>query len=151
MVPENKVESLYPATSTGPEILCEYLEERVFTVSAPSPQPLPTSPPLESCSGTVLEHQVGTSPSMIWLNVFADITFFFLFALELSLTNSSVAEDLVGPTTALVRSELGWVLMLRMPGNQEVKPPLDAAGAGFFSPARLTLNDTLTLASLSGR
>lgn len=75
VVPENKVESLYPATSTGPEILCEYLEKRVFTVSAPSPQPLP-SPPSESCSGTVLEHQVGTSPSMIWLKEFADITFF---------------------------------------------------------------------------
>ena len=94
---------------------------------------------------------MGTSPSMIWLKEFADITFFFLFALELLLTNSSVAEDLVGPTTALVRSELGWVLVLRMPGNHEVKPPLDAAGAGFFSPARLTLKDTLTLASLSGR
>ena len=88
---------------------------------------------------------------MIWLKEFADITFFFLFALELLLTNSSVAEDLVGPTPALVRSELGWVLVLRMPGNHEVKPPLDAAGAGFLSPARLTLKDTLTLASLSGR
>ena len=71
--------------------------------------------------------------------------------MKLSLTNSSVAEDLVGPTTALVRSELDWAIVLRMPGNQEVKPPLDAAGAGFFSPGRLTLKDTLKLASLSGR
>ena len=74
-----------------------------------------------------------------------------MFALKLSLTNSSVAEDLVGPTTALVRSELGWALVLRMPGNQEVKPPLDAEGAGFLSPPRLRLKDTLKLASLSGR
>lgn len=74
-----------------------------------------------------------------------------MFVLKLLLTNSSVADDLVGPTTALVRSELGWGLMLRMPGNQEVKPPLDAEGAGFLSPGRLVPKDVLTLASLSGR
>ena len=71
--------------------------------------------------------------------------------MNLSLTSSSVAEDLVGPTSALVRSELGWTLVLRMPGNQEEKPPLDAEGAGFLSPRRPTLKDMLTLASLSGR
>lgn len=70
-----------------------------------------------------------------------------------SLTSSSVAEDFVGPTSALVRSELGWTLVLRMPGNQEEKPPLDAEGAGFLSPGRPrpTLKDMLTLASFSGR
>lgn len=68
-----------------------------------------------------------------------------------SLTNSSVADDLVGPTTALVRSALGWALVLRMPGIQEVKPPLDAEGAGFLSAGRLAPKDVLTLVSLSGR
>ena len=70
---------------------------------------------------------------------------------KLSLTSSSVADDLVGPTTALVRSALGWVLVLRMPGNQEVKPPLDAEVAGFLSAGGLPPKDVFTLASLSGR
>lgn len=71
--------------------------------------------------------------------------------MKLSLTNSSVAEDLFGPTTTLVRSELDWALVLRMPGNQEVKPPVEAEGAGFLSPGRLAPKDVLTLGFLSGR
>ena len=69
---------------------------------------------------------------------------------QLLLTSSSVVDDLVGPVTALVRSTIGWVLVLRMPGIQDAKPPLEAEVAGNLSAGRLVAGDAFTLVSLSG-
>lgn len=67
------------------------------------------------------------------------------------LTSSSVA-DLVCVTSTFVLSALDWLPVLRMPGTQDMKPPLEAEATGTLSVGALGPMDVLQMDALaSGR
>lgn len=74
--------------------------------------------------------------------------YYNFYNLQSQHTISSVA-DLLGPTTAVVLSALDWEAVLRIPGTQDINPPLEVEETGFLSTGAMGAKDVL--ASLSGR